>query len=61
MKFRSMNSNFLTVSSWTLASRVLGFVRDITMAALLGTGPMAEFLQWLVDFGGMSVLTKQLT
>ena len=42
MKFRSMNSNFLTVSSWTLASRVLGFVRDITMAALLGTGPMAE-------------------
>lgn len=42
MKFKSINSNFLTVSSWTLVSRVLGFVRDITMAALLGTGPLAE-------------------
>ncbi|WP_212525030.1 murein biosynthesis integral membrane protein MurJ [Actibacterium sp. MT2.3-13A] len=30
---------FLTVGGWTLASRILGFVRDILIAAWLGTGP----------------------
>ncbi|EAQ05090.1 putative virulence factor, MviN [Pseudooceanicola batsensis HTCC2597] len=33
---------FLTVGVWTLASRILGFVRDIVFAAYLGAGPMAE-------------------
>ncbi len=33
---------FLTVGSWTLASRVLGFMRDVMIAAALGTGPVAE-------------------
>ncbi len=33
---------FLTVGFWTLASRVLGFVRDILIAAFLGAGPVAE-------------------
>ncbi|MBK4215114.1 murein biosynthesis integral membrane protein MurJ [Paracoccus caeni] len=33
---------FLSVGSWTLVSRVTGFVRDILMAAWLGTGPMAQ-------------------
>ncbi len=33
---------FLTVGFWTMASRVLGFVRDILIAAFLGTGPVAE-------------------
>ena len=33
---------FLTVGGWTLASRLLGFVRDIMIAAFLGTGPVAE-------------------
>lgn len=33
---------FLTVGVWTLASRVLGFARDIIIAATLGTGPVAE-------------------
>ncbi len=33
---------FLTVGVWTLASRILGFVRDILLAALLGAGPVAE-------------------
>jgi putative peptidoglycan lipid II flippase len=33
---------FLTVGVWTLASRVLGFVRDILFAAYLGAGPAAE-------------------
>lgn len=33
---------FLSVGSWTMVSRVSGFVRDILMAAWLGTGPVAE-------------------
>lgn len=35
-------SGVLTVGVWTLLSRVLGFVRDILIAAWLGTGPVAE-------------------
>ena len=35
-------AGFLTVGVWTMASRVLGFARDILIAALLGTGPVAE-------------------
>ena len=31
-------SGFFTVGMWTLASRILGFVRDIMIAAWLGTG-----------------------
>ncbi|PKP85410.1 MAG: murein biosynthesis integral membrane protein MurJ [Alphaproteobacteria bacterium HGW-Alphaproteobacteria-2] len=33
---------FFTVGVWTLASRILGFLRDILMAAFLGAGPVAE-------------------
>jgi putative peptidoglycan lipid II flippase len=33
---------FLTVGAWTMASRVLGLTRDVLMAALLGTGPVAQ-------------------
>jgi len=32
-------SGFLTVGAWTMASRLLGFVRDVLIAAYLGTGP----------------------
>lgn len=32
----------LTVGGWTMASRVLGFLRDVMIAALLGAGPVAE-------------------
>ncbi len=35
-------TSFLTVGTWTLASRVLGFLRDIMIAAFLGAGPVAE-------------------
>ena len=35
-------ASFLTVGVWTLASRVLGLVRDILFAAYLGSGPAAE-------------------
>ena len=33
---------FLTVGLWTFASRLLGFARDMMMAAYLGAGPVAE-------------------
>jgi putative peptidoglycan lipid II flippase len=35
-------TGFLTVGGWTMASRVLGFVRDIMVAAVLGAGPVAQ-------------------
>ncbi len=35
-------ANFATVGAWTMASRILGFVRDILIAAFLGAGPVAE-------------------
>ena len=35
-------AGFFTVGVWTLLSRVLGFARDIMIAAYLGTGPVAE-------------------
>lgn len=33
---------FLTVGIWTLASRILGFARDMMIASYLGAGPVAE-------------------
>ncbi|WP_224813772.1 murein biosynthesis integral membrane protein MurJ [Hasllibacter sp. MH4015] len=33
---------FATVGIWTLGSRVMGFVRDILIAAFMGAGPVAE-------------------
>ena len=39
---------FLSVGAWTLASRVVGFVRDVMIAAYLGTGPVAQ--AYLVAF-----------
>jgi putative peptidoglycan lipid II flippase len=35
-------SGFFTVGFWTLMSRILGFARDIMIAAFLGAGPVAE-------------------
>jgi len=37
-----MIRSFLTVSTGTLASRLLGFARDSMIAALLGAGPVAD-------------------
>jgi putative peptidoglycan lipid II flippase len=37
-----MLRGILTVGGWTMASRVLGFVRDILIADLLGAGPVAD-------------------
>jgi putative peptidoglycan lipid II flippase len=37
-----MIRGILTVGGWTMASRVLGFARDILIAALIGAGPVAD-------------------
>jgi putative peptidoglycan lipid II flippase len=37
-----MLRGILTVGLWTLVSRVLGFARDMLIAALVGTGPIAD-------------------
>ena len=37
-----MLKSVLTVGGWTMASRVLGFIRDMLMAALIGAGPIAD-------------------
>ncbi|THD76372.1 murein biosynthesis integral membrane protein MurJ [Thalassobius vesicularis] len=42
MKPIRLISGFLTVGVWTLASRILGFVRDAIILAYLGTGPAYE-------------------
>ena len=40
MKPIRLLSGFLTVGFWTLASRVLGFAREILIAAFIGPGPV---------------------
>ncbi|MBO1075128.1 murein biosynthesis integral membrane protein MurJ [Roseomonas marmotae] len=37
-----MFRNILTIGGWTFASRILGFVRDVLIAAFLGAGPVAD-------------------
>jgi putative peptidoglycan lipid II flippase len=54
-----MIRSFLTVSTGTLASRLLGFVRDSMIAALLGTGPVAD--AFLVAFQMVNVVRRLLT
>src|SRR3954454_12392134 len=49
----------LTVSAGTLASRLLGFIRDALVAALLGAGPVAD--AFLVAFQGINVIRRALT
>ena len=54
-----MIRSFLTVSSGTLASRLLGFARDSMIAALLGAGPVAD--AFLVAFQLVNVVRRLLT
>jgi putative peptidoglycan lipid II flippase len=49
----------LTVSTATLASRLLGFARDAMIAALLGTGPVAD--AFLVAFQLVNVVRRLIT
>ena len=54
-----MIRSFLTVSSGTLASRLLGFVRDSALAALLGAGAVAD--AFLAAFQLVNVIRRLLT
>ncbi|NOJ39639.1 murein biosynthesis integral membrane protein MurJ [Bradyrhizobium australiense] len=54
-----MIRSFLTVSSGTLASRLLGFVRDSLLAALLGARPIAD--AFLAAFQLVNVMRRLLT
>jgi putative peptidoglycan lipid II flippase len=54
-----MIRSFLTVSTGTLASRLLGFARDSGIAALLGAGPVAD--AFLVAFQLVNVVRRLLT
>jgi putative peptidoglycan lipid II flippase len=54
-----MIRSFLTVSTGTFASRLLGFGRDAMIAALLGTGPVAD--AFLVAFQLVNVVRRLLT
>jgi putative peptidoglycan lipid II flippase len=54
-----MIRSFLTVSTGTLASRLLGFARDSMIAALLGAGPIAD--AFLVAFQFINVIRRLLT
>src|ERR1700674_2680820 len=54
-----MIRSFLTVSTGTLASRLLGFARDAMIAALLGTGPVAD--AFLVAFQLVNVVRRLLS
>ncbi|WP_213775696.1 murein biosynthesis integral membrane protein MurJ [Bradyrhizobium sp. dw_78] len=54
-----MIRSFLTVSTGTLASRLLGFVRDAMMAALLGAGPVAD--AFLAAFQLVNVVRRLLS
>jgi putative peptidoglycan lipid II flippase len=54
-----MIRSFLTVSIGTLASRLLGFARDAMIAALLGTGAVAD--AFLIAFQLVNVVRRLLT
>jgi putative peptidoglycan lipid II flippase len=54
-----MIRSFFTVSSGTLASRLLGFARDSMIAALLGTGAIAD--AFLIAFQLVNVVRRLLS
>jgi putative peptidoglycan lipid II flippase len=54
-----MIRSFITVSTGTLASRLLGFARDAMVAGLLGAGPVAD--AFLVAFQLLNVVRRLLT
>src|SRR5215813_5856167 len=54
-----MIRSFLTVSSGTLASRLLGYLRDSMIAGLLGTGVIAD--AFLVAFQFVNVVRRLLS
>src|SRR6185437_4536353 len=55
----AMIRHIFTVSSGTLASRLLGFARDSLAAALLGAGPVAD--AFFMAFQLINVIRRMLT
>jgi putative peptidoglycan lipid II flippase len=55
----AMIRSFLTVSTGTLASRLMGFARDSMIAGLLGAGPVAD--AFLVAFQLVNVVRRLLS
>ena len=41
-KLSGLYKSSAVVSAWTLLSRLMGFIRDILFASILGTGPIAD-------------------
>ena len=41
-KSQTLLTSLTTVGSWTIISRIFGFIRDIFIATFLGSGPVAE-------------------
>ena len=41
-KASSIYKSSAVVGFWTLCSRIMGFIRDILFAAILGSGPIAD-------------------
>ena len=41
-KLSSIYRSSVVVSAWTLISRIMGFIRDILFASILGSGPVAD-------------------
>jgi putative peptidoglycan lipid II flippase len=54
-----MIRSFITVSTGTLASRLLGFARDAMLAALLGAGPVAD--AFLAAFQLVTIIRRLLS
>src|SRR5450631_2263042 len=54
-----MIRSFITVSTGTLASRLLGFARDSMLAALLGAGPIAD--AFLAAFQLVNIIRRLLS
>ncbi|HLJ00785.1 MAG TPA: murein biosynthesis integral membrane protein MurJ [Bradyrhizobium sp.] len=54
-----MIRSFLTVSTGTLASRLLGFARDAMVASLIGAGPVAD--AFLIAFQFVNIVRRLLT
>ena len=59
----SLARNTLVQATLTLGSRVLGFVRDMALAARFGQGPLERLWRWLAIgalFGGAFLLKPPL-
>src|SRR3954451_13050937 len=54
-----MIRSLITVSTGTMASRLLGFLRDSMLAALLGAGPVAD--AFLAAFQLVNIVRRLLT